>query len=331
MIRSLVAQPAKPETQTPLRRNLERASLEAAIQTEALLWIDVVDPSSEEISWLAEQFDLNPAVVHDLRRQDHRPTLLVYPDYLFISLFEPHISLSQVRGREIHCLVTDNCFITVRGADASAVDTAYTRVSQNPAAWQAGVVYCFYLTAQAVTDAYYPLLDRMTLHLHGLEEKLVQQSSVDEDSTRPIYRIMQQLISLRQMVAPQREVFSNVMGEKRMVESGSTRDLFRHLYERLLRVYDLIDAHRDLASNVLDVIENQKSRTLVDAVNRLTIFSMIFLPMTFLASLFQLNFATTSQPFVLPIHGAVPFILIITAMVISASAMIYIFRREGWL
>ena len=94
-----------------------------------------------------------------------------------------------------------------------------------------------------------------------------------------------------------------------MTQSGSTLDLFRHLYERLLRVYDIIDSQqRDLSSNVLDMMQNQESRKLIEAVNRLTIFSMIFLPLTFLSGLFELNFATTSEPFILPVSGALLFV-----------------------
>lgn len=330
MIRSLAAN-VSPETATfSVRRNLERSHLEEAIAGAGLTWIDVVDAEPDEIGWLAAQFRLNPAVVQDLKRHDRRPALLVYPDYMFLSLFEPYITLHRVEGREIHCIITDTCFVTVRPSESNAVDDAYDRVAQSPDAWQSGVAYCFYLTAQYLTDTYYPMLDRMSNQLSMLEERLLN-GGVDEQSRRPVYRIKQQLITLRQMVAPQREVFSNVIGEKRLAQSGDTRDLFRHLYERLLRVYDIIDSQRDLSNNVLDMMQNQESRKLIEAVNRLTILSMIFLPLTFFTSLFELNFTTISEPFVLPVNGGLLFIVVIAAMMLSAGVMTIIFRRRGWL
>jgi magnesium transporter len=93
----------------------------------------------------------------------------------------------------------------------------------------------------------------------------------------------------------------------------------------------VIDSQRDLSSNVLDLMQNQESRKLVEAVNRLTILSMIFLPLTFFIGLFELNFATTVDPIVLPISGTIMFILVITLMVSSATGMILMFRRRGWL
>lgn len=330
MIRSLVAHIGEPDAEVRLRRNLERGSLEQELESDALVWIDVVNPTSEELDWLAHWFQLNPAVIQDLQREDRRPALLVYPQYLFLSLFQPTIHLSRVEGKEIHCIITDNCFITVRQSDASAVDEAYDRIAQNPDAWRSGVAYLLYLTAQYVIDAYYPLLDRISNRLNDMEEKLLS-GELNKNARKPVYQTKQQLINMRQMVAPQREVLSSVIGERRVSESGVTRDLFRHLYERLLRIYDVIDSQRDLSSNVLDMLQNQESQRMVETVNRLTIFSMIFLPLTFLSGFFELNFATTSDPIVLPVTGSFMFTLILCLMVLSAGVMTILFRRRGWL
>ncbi len=329
MIRSLVAQRDETE-KVVLRRNLEQSELEQELEQKHMLWIDVVNPEDEEITWVSQRLQLNPIVVQDLRREDRRHALAVYPSYLFLSLFQPHIHLSRVEGKEIHCLITDEAFITIRQADSTAVDEAYNRVAQNPVSWESGVAYFLYLTAQYVIDAYYPLLDRMSISLNTLEEKLLN-GEAREDARKSVYRTKQQLISLRQMVAPQREVFSSVIGEKRLAEDADVRDLFRHLYERLLRVYDVIDSQRDLSSNVLDMMENQSSRQLGESVSRLTILSMVFLPLTFFTGLFQLNFATTTDTIILPLSGAAMFALVMGSMILSVGTMMFFFRKRGWL
>jgi magnesium transporter len=332
MIRSLVA----PESEQvegeefALRRNLSQENLEVVVKAGEITWIDVVDSTEGEIRWLEQLLELGPSVVADLKREDRRPAMLVYPKYLFLSLFQPYIQATKVGGKEIHCLIGEKYFVTVRTADSTAVDEAYNRTAQNPDSWQRGVAYFLYLTSQYVVDTYYPLLDRMSVQLSEIEEQFLN-GGIDKQAQKPIYRIKQQLIGLRQMVAPQREVLSNVIGEQRLAGNDDTRDLFRHLYERLLRVYDVIDAQRDLASNVLDMIENSESRRIVEAVNRLTIFSMIFLPLTFLTGFFQLNFATTSEPIILPITGAVMLLIVLLLMIFSAATMLFFFRRKGWL
>jgi magnesium transporter len=287
MIRSLVIVPhtdPSPEIvfddTSLLRRNLTQASLETCLAEGCSLWIDVVMPEVSEIRWLERWLQLSPNVVEDLLREDRRPTLLVYPRYLFLSLFQPHTQNNTISGKEIHCLIGENFFVTVRKADTSALEEAYNRVVENPAAWTRGVAYFLYLTAQHIIDTYYPLLDRISNQLNELEDKLLNDSD-DQHAQKSVYRIKQHLIGLRQMIAPQREVLSNLIGEQQVARNSDIRDLFRHLYERLLGIYDVIDGQRDLTNNVLEIIANQQSRQMGEAVNRLTILSLVFLPFTF--------------------------------------------------
>lgn len=331
MIRSLVA-PANvsfDESFTP-RRNLTQEKIEEGLQNGDSLWIDMVDAEEEEISWLEKLLDLHPTVVQDLRREDRRPTLLVYPNYIFLSLFQPSVHLHHIYGKEIHCLIGERFFVTVRTSSSSTVDEAYQRVAKNYDSWRRGTAYFLYLTTQYVVDAYYPLLDRISEQLNRIEETILSEKS-GKVSQNTIYRMKHQLIALRQMVAPQREVLASVIGEERLIENAVNRDLFRHLYERLLRVYDVIDSQRDLSSNVLDLQQSQESARLADAVGRLTILSMIFLPLTFFIGLFELNFATTADQLVIPVSGKVLFILVVGLMLGSALMLAWLFRRNRWI
>lgn len=331
MIRSLAAPHAQPpQAEFTPRRNLSRENIEQSLANGETIWIDLVDPEAEEIAWLEQVLNLHPAIVQDLMREDRRPTLMVYPKYLFLSLFQPISRLNRIEGREIHCLIDAHFFVTVRKSNVNTVDDAYNRVIQSPDAWQRGAPYFLYLTIQYVIDAYYPLLDRISNQLSQIEEGIMT-GAIHGESRKPVYGMKQQLIGLRQMIAPQREVLSNVIGESRLTGNGEIRDLFRHLYERLLRIYDVIDAQRDLSSDVLDLVQTQESGKLVEVVSRLTIFSMIFLPLTFFIGLFELGFASTADPFVLPIDGAVLFTLVMAAMISSVVGMAIFFRRQGWL
>jgi len=310
-------------------RNLTLENLEEMIH-KADIWIDVVDPTKDEIGWLEENFKLHPSVVSDLKRTDRRPTLLAYTDYIFLSLFQPDVHVDHMNGHEIHCIIGEHFFLTVRYAEASGVDDAYERVVKNEGYWDRGVLYFLYLTTQAVIDGYYPLLDRISNRLNELEELLLTQKP-KRHTERSVYRIKQQLITMRQMVAPQRQVLSNAIGEERLTRSEDSRDLFRHLYERLLQIYDIIDSQRDLSSNVLDLIQSQSSAKLSEAMNRLTIFSMVFLPLTFIIGLFELNFVTTEPELRIPIPGLLMFFLIVSIMALIAAAMLWFFRRQDWL
>lgn len=331
MIRSIVApQELTDETSRLIRRNLTLNSLSEAVISADKLWIDVIDPTEEELAWLENTFRLHPNVVMDLRTDNGRPNLIVYPKYLFVTLFEPLLHKQVVGSTEIHCLLGTSYFVTVRRSDARSVDEAYDRVAQNISQWRLGEAYFLYLVGQYVIDSYYPLLDRMSNQLNAVEERLMDDAQRSSVRQKSIYSIKQQLITLRQMVAPQREVLSSMIGEERVAEVSEIRELFRHLYERLLRVYDLIDSQRELCTNIIEMRNSYESNRLVDAVSRLTILSMIFLPLTFITSLFDIGFVDTQEPLVLPIHGTVLFAIVIGAMILSTTSMFVYFRRRGW-
>src|SRR5690606_21234035 len=330
MMRSLVAPAEIPDDSAfTLRRNLSLGSLEAALLNNDIMWLAWVNPEDEEIRWSEQHLHRNRAVVSDLRREDRRPALMVYPEYLFFSLFQWRVEKSVIISDEIHCIIGPNFFLTVRNESSSAVDGAYERAAQNSEYWRRGVIYFLYLAMQFIIDSYYPLIDRISNQLNKLEEQAMVNGG--KELQRSVFRLKQQLINLRQMVAPQREVISNVIGEERLSKTSENRDLFRHLYERLLRVYDVIDAQRDLASNVLDLIESQEATNLANAVSRLTVISMIFLPLTFLVGLFGLNFITTAPEWTIPLPGDWVFGMILIITIISGFILAVYFRERGWL
>lgn len=125
MIRSLVVSPKSevssteidedtPDALSNLRRNLSEEKLEQALAEGCFLWLDIISPEAQEIRWLENWLELSPTVVGDLMREDRRPTLLVYPQYLFLSLFQPHSQSKKLVSKEIHCIIGENYFITVR-------------------------------------------------------------------------------------------------------------------------------------------------------------------------------------------------------------------------
>jgi magnesium transporter len=336
VIRSLAA-PAQmiDDDEVILRRNLTPDNLQAAIEEDnTLVWVDMTEPDDEEIQWLEKTLKLHPNVVADLRRDDRRPALIVYPEYMFISLFQPRLNKLQMEGTEIHCLIGATCFVTVRHKASSAIDGAYERAAQNTDYWRRGVTYMLYMSIQFVIDSYYPMVDKISNQLNKLEETVMENGGKAENRKelqRQVFRLKQQLINLRQMVSPQREVISSMIGEERLSRTGDDRELFRHLYERLLRIYDVIDSQRDLASNVLDLMQSQESTQLANGVSRLTMISMVFLPLTFLVGLFGLNFVETEPPLTIPMSGALVFVLIIAATLSGAGLLGLYFRRRGWL
>ena len=101
MLRSLVAVKSPTDNTYTFQRNLSKDDLEKALANGAQVWIDIYDGVESDLPWLEAQLDLHPVVVQDLYREDRRPTLLVYSDYTFLSLFQPQVRLKKVDAVEI--------------------------------------------------------------------------------------------------------------------------------------------------------------------------------------------------------------------------------------
>src|SRR5688572_12542118 len=198
MLRSLVAPSGNKEEEFILRRNLTKEAIEEALANGDCMWLDLVDPEKDEIRWLEKLLNLHPTVVDDLFRYDRRPTLLTYPDYLFLSLFQPQIKQDRVESMEVHCILSATVFVTVRDTGSTAAENAYNVAAQNLDYWRQGMPYLLYQTAQNVVDSYYPLLDRISNRLSDIEEAVLQNGK--EVQRNGVYRIKQQLIAMRQMV-----------------------------------------------------------------------------------------------------------------------------------
>ena len=104
-------------------------------------------------------------------------------------------------------MIGENFFVTIRRSEAYPVDDAYNRISKDETSWELGSPYFLFLTIQFVVDAYYPLLDKISLNLENLESAVLTGETVAQHA---IYHIKYQLNTLRQMLAPQREVLSEI-------------------------------------------------------------------------------------------------------------------------
>ncbi|NDJ35723.1 MAG: magnesium transporter CorA family protein [Chloroflexi bacterium] len=328
MIRSLVGAPedASPE----IRRNLPHDELARALDAGHTVWIDIVDAEPADLEWVEENLDLHPAVISDLHRDDRRPTLMVYPAYLFLSLFQPVREQDRVIGSEVHCISGEGYLITVRKGISTAVEKAYDVAARNTQYWNRSEHYFLFLVMQYVIDAYYPLLDRINVRLTDIEERVLTAEDDPRVMQTSVYRIKQQLVNLRQMVSPQREVLSSLIGEGSLAVSEQTREPFHHLYERLLRIYDVIDGQRDLWSNVLELIRSREAQNLSRVVSRLTILSMIFLPLTFILGVFELNFITTNPVLAIPVPGHLMLLVLMVGMGLIVGLMFFLYKRFGW-
>ncbi len=294
------------------------------LEGEGLLWLDLQDQGEPELAFLASHFRFHPLAIEDLRHLDQRPKLEDYGDYLFLvqHAFAP-VAKTPLPLRELHAFLSRDYLVTVHAPPMPEVDDIYGRACADPSLAARGPDFLFYLLSDAVADGHLQVLDDLADSIESLEDEILAEPR--RESIQRILGLKRALVQMRRAVSPARDVFGQLSrcGDPRISER--TAPYFRDVYDHLLRVGDAIEADRDMLGNALEAYMSMTAGRTNETVKQLTLFSVTFLPLTFLAGVFGQNFTN------IPFDSAALFYLALAAYGALPVAMLLWFRWKGWL
>jgi magnesium transporter len=271
--------------------SVDERTIAGLLARDEFFWLDLVDPSDEQLGALAERFGWHPLALEDMREQRQRPKLDRYEDQMLIVFYgartrEP-LSGDRPHLLEVHIMVSGSWVVTVRRQGCTELDELRRRIADDPSRDEELVVYRIFDT---LTDTFFPVLEQIDDAIDELEDAIVQHPT-DEQLQR-VFRLKRRLVVLRRVVAPQRDLAARTIdeiGDLPGLARGS-RDYFRDVYDHLIRVSDLVDSYRDLLTSTMDVYLSTVSNRLNVVMKQLTIVATVFLPITALTGFFGQNF-----------------------------------------
>lgn len=247
-------------------------------------WLDLTDPPGADLRALAEIFDVHPVVLEDLEHFGQRPKIDDYERLLHIVFY----GVEAGEPLEVHLLVTGDALVTVRRDRCATLLGARARVAEVPPEREE---YAVYRVLDALTDSFFPGLERIDDEVDDLEERVV--AGTDADCLAQIVALKRSLTTLRRLVGPQRDIlagagtlFSGLPG----FTGDGAHDYFRDVHDHLLRIADQIESLRDVLTGLLDVQLSAQSNRLNGYITRLTVLGTVFLPLTFITGFFGQNF-----------------------------------------
>ncbi|MEY2933683.1 MAG: hypothetical protein RL033_4432 [Pseudomonadota bacterium] len=256
-----------------------------------LRWLDLDGEPNETLEQLRTGFDFHPLAIEDCQQFDQRPKLEEYQDHLFLvtqSFSCPSERLSKVNLHELHAFLGANYLVTVHTDPLVPVDEVWRRVKANPGAIGRGVDFVYYLLSSRMVEENLPILDRITDELEEIEDRVLGRPA-KRDLAR-IFALKRQLIRLRKVLSPQRDMLAMLArrGDERVSER--TSHYFRDVYDQLVRLNESIEANRDLLSNALEAYLSAVSNRTNEIMKYLTLLSAVFLPLAFVVGFFGQNF-----------------------------------------
>jgi magnesium transporter len=293
---------------------------------QMVVWVNVVQPTDRDFAILAEEFKFHPLAIEDCRTVHQRPKVEEYPGYYFIVLYEAEL---DERGRalelrELNMFLGSNYLVTVYRHGIEAVKRADELWPQWLDREENGAGLLAYLLIDAVVDDYFPILDRISDRMDDLEDQLF--SDFDPESIREIFLIKKQLVYLRRVVAPLREVFNTILRRDQPIFEREIRFYFQDVYDHLIRISDAIDTLRDLLGSIMDAYLSMSGNRMNVVMKRLTSISTILMSVTLIAGVYGMNFEIMPE-----LKWRYGYVVALASMVVVGVGIYVYLRKIDWL
>ncbi len=327
---SAIAVNDTPEESLTDVRSLKAAELPALQAAARVLWVDVVGlADQDEIQAVAGQFGLHPLAVEDIINTHQRPKSDIYEGHLFI-VFRMLAPDGSVEGEQVSLVVGNDYILTFQERKGDSFEPVRNRLRHGKGRIrQLGADYLAYALIDAAIDGYFPVLESMGETIEQLEEAVVNDPK--PQLVEQVHNLKRDLLVLRRAVWPLRELLSSLMRDDSDQISESTQTYLRDAYDHAIQLMDIIETFREIASGLLDVYLSSQSTRLNEVMKVLTIIATIFMPMSFIASLYGMNF-DTSSPWNMPeLSWRFGYFMALALMAAIGIGFLWWFWRRGWI
>jgi magnesium transporter len=301
--------------------------------TPGVSWINV--DGLHEIGIIQELgtcYGWHPLIVEDILNTNQRTKIDVFDDHIFMSLkMLTYNNDGQALGVEQLSLVLgSNYVITFQEKQGDIFDPLRTRIKTSKGrVRKAGSDYLAYALVDSVVDNYFTVLESIGEAIEDMEEELV--TNPVPDTLQKIHALKKEMIYLRKSVWPLREIIGGLTREESSLIRESTNIYLRDLYDHTIQVIDTVETFRDMISGMLDVYLSSLSNRMNEVMKILTIFAAVFIPLTFIAGIYGMNFNPERSPFNMPeLNWYLGYPFALGLMVLIGTVMLIYFKRKKW-
>ena len=279
------------------------------------------------IEKIGKHFELHPLVQEDIVNTGQRPKFEDFEKYIFISLKMLYCSdkEGEIIIEQVSLVVGTNFVLSFQEREGDVFNPIRERIRRSKGRIRKmGPGYLTYALMDAVVDNYFSILESFGEDMEKLEEDLAVNPRFEVLQT--IHKLKRDAILLRKSVWPLREMISGLQrGESPLIKEDTTI-YFRDVYDHTIQIIDTIEAFRDMVSGLLDIYLSSVSNKMNEIMKVLTIFAAIFIPLTFFAGIYGMNFKYMPE---LEWHWGYFAVLGLMAMI--GISMLFYFKRKKWM
>jgi len=293
-----------------------------------ITWINIDGIHQVEIiEKLGNYFGLHPLLLEDILNTEQRPKMEDYGDYIFIVLKMLYLgeANNEIEAEQVSLILGSNFVISFqeRGRDVfgpvrDRIRNAKGRIRK------AGADYLAYTLLDAIVDNYFIILESLGETMEETEEQLA--TNPNPETLQLIHALKKEMIFLRKSIWPLREVISGLERCESSLIHESTGAYLRDVYDHTIQIIDTVESFRDMISGMLDIYLSSISNKMNEVMKVLTIFASIFIPLTFVAGVYGMNFS-----FMPELKWQWGYFGILGVMALVGISLVVYFKRRKWL
>ena len=293
------------------------------------VWVSLEMPTPDEFkAVLSDVFHFHPLAIEDCQSQGYQPPKVDdFGSYLFI--ITHGIGIDPANGdlvlRELDCFLGRNYLVTsYQTPEMPLIEAIKKRFDRDERLHNRGADFLCHAILDRLVDEYMPVLDSMDDELDKLEDMVLERPRTE--ALQRVLALKHSILILRRVVSPEREVMNRLSRDDLPQIAAPNRIYYRDVYDHLVRIHDLSESLRDVTSGTLDTYLSVTSNRLNEIMKALTVVSTIFLPLTFLAGIYGMNFRHMPE-----LDWVLGYPMVWVVCISIAVGMLWFFRRHEWL
>lgn len=303
------------------------SDLKKYMGAKSVTWINITGIHKTKIvEEVGALFGIHPLILEDVVNVNQRPKLEMYDEYFFLvfkMIHEKKHRLSEFE--QVSLVMKKNIVITFQENAEDIFDPVRHRIENTK--WRIRsrkADYLSYALLDTVVDHYFAIMEHLGQRVEDVESKVLNRA--DESTLKEIYQLKRELVGMRRAIWPLREVVSQLHKSESKIIQKETKMFIRDLYDHLIQVMDTVENFREMASGLLDTYLTNVSNKMNEVMKVLTIIATIFIPLTFVAGIYGMNFQHMPE-----LAWPSGYFMALGLMAIIAFFMILFFRKKRWL
>ncbi len=273
---------------------------------------------------IGECFNIHPLVQEDIVNTGQRPKIEDFENYIYIVLKMLHQPKDEIISEQISIILGKGFVISFQESTGDVFNYVRERLRKGKGRIRKmGSDYLAYTLFDAIVDNYFIILEKLGERIESIETEVVDNPT--PETLQTIYNLKRELIYLRKSIWPLREVISGLQRNESKLIAKSTEIYLRDVYDHTIQVIDSVETFRDMTSGILDVYMSSVSNKMNEVMKVLTIFAAIFIPLTFIAGVYGMNFQYMPE-----LAWRWGYFIILIIMLIVGLSLVGYFKRKKW-